>query len=407
MATAASKITAARVTVGDRILVKEADQGTLKSLGVERALDAATTKTRGGVTVARVLHVEAVTVTGGRRQARVYNITTTEGTLGNNAPAQTILLAPEGAAGVTRAHVEALAINDTMDAYPVATQEVEGVHVLLDASPEELEADAAALVAEMELDAAEFQFPTPICSDTAPHAKHRIAGTWRTECPGVPTQGERDWHTAWDGKGNVIGSGTGQRSSLAAGSASVITGGQGQATTVQAVDPADLLEDPARVVVGDVVRIHRGTRLYEVLRVERDQARDALDSDSRWEITDMARLVPCDPEDTREPGWINTDLLHRVPPVARVRTVIIGAHQELGDDPVVVAGIVRRVGTVTAPGSRNPTAVPWPADVEPGQAVGCLRTGDAIVINNRCHRAAWDGGPAEPVVDQPSRWRDR
>jgi hypothetical protein len=31
----------------------------------------------------------------------------------------------------------------------------------------------------------EIKFPTPICSDTAPHAKHRIAGTWRAECPGV------------------------------------------------------------------------------------------------------------------------------------------------------------------------------------------------------------------------------
>jgi hypothetical protein len=31
----------------------------------------------------------------------------------------------------------------------------------------------------------EIHFPTPICPDTAPHAKHRIEGTWRTECPGV------------------------------------------------------------------------------------------------------------------------------------------------------------------------------------------------------------------------------
>jgi hypothetical protein len=31
----------------------------------------------------------------------------------------------------------------------------------------------------------ETEFPNPICSDTAPHAKHRIAGTWRTDCPGV------------------------------------------------------------------------------------------------------------------------------------------------------------------------------------------------------------------------------
>jgi hypothetical protein len=29
------------------------------------------------------------------------------------------------------------------------------------------------------------EFPTPICPITEPHAKHRIPGTWRDECPGV------------------------------------------------------------------------------------------------------------------------------------------------------------------------------------------------------------------------------
>jgi len=79
----------------------------------------------------------------------------------------------------------------------------------------------------------EIEFPTPICSDATPHAKHRIAGTWREECPGVEGPAmqhygtdERpcaecghwgngqvpgctcigcDWpRTAWDGRGNVI-----------------------------------------------------------------------------------------------------------------------------------------------------------------------------------------------------------
>lgn len=31
----------------------------------------------------------------------------------------------------------------------------------------------------------DIEFPTPVCPDTAPHAKHRIVGTWREECPGV------------------------------------------------------------------------------------------------------------------------------------------------------------------------------------------------------------------------------
>lgn len=29
--------------------------------------------------------------------------------------------------------------------------------------------------------------PTPICPDTAPHARHRIADTRRAECPDIPT----------------------------------------------------------------------------------------------------------------------------------------------------------------------------------------------------------------------------
>jgi hypothetical protein len=37
-------------------------------------------------------------------------------------------------------------------------------------------------------------FPTSICPDTAPHPKHLIAGTWRTECPGV--QGPEIQHNA-------------------------------------------------------------------------------------------------------------------------------------------------------------------------------------------------------------------
>jgi hypothetical protein len=30
-----------------------------------------------------------------------------------------------------------------------------------------------------------IEFPTAICPDTTPHGKHRIAGSWRQECPGV------------------------------------------------------------------------------------------------------------------------------------------------------------------------------------------------------------------------------
>lgn len=113
-AIAQGKENAANIKVGDRILVKhynqenEADRATLEWLGKDRALGISRTKTGEGVTVARVLEVQAVMVQGRRAQRR-YNIITTEGVLENNAPIQTMIMAPEDAAGIKRAHVEALA----------------------------------------------------------------------------------------------------------------------------------------------------------------------------------------------------------------------------------------------------------------------------------------------------------
>lgn len=126
--TAKGKITAARVTAGDRILVKHynaenvADLSVLQYLGAEHALGISTTKTGEGVTVARVLRVEAKLVTGGRRDRRVYDIHTTEGILGNNVPTQTMWLAPEDAAGIKRAHAEALELDKVYEAYPLAEE---------------------------------------------------------------------------------------------------------------------------------------------------------------------------------------------------------------------------------------------------------------------------------------------
>ncbi len=42
----------------------------------------------------------------------------------------------------------------------------------------------------------EIVFPTPVCTDTTPHAKHRIVGTWREQCPGV--EGPVVQHNATD-----------------------------------------------------------------------------------------------------------------------------------------------------------------------------------------------------------------
>lgn len=506
--TAAGKITASRVQTGDRVLVKvydrsnEADHATLDFRGKDRALGIAWTKTGAGVTVARVLFVEALQVTGGRRDRRVYNIHTTEGVLEHNAPAQTLILAPEDAAGIKRAHAEAMILNATYDAYPVAeatpaeaapvdswpaeraadhaARVAAGEHgispdaqtivddLLAEAAPEDAislltlaedashpeceakgcdipegvtecrrcgaeldpfgpeltEAEATEAVRELEeeaaQDAAEYQVSPRCCTND--HSRPLRASRDHAEARAV-----RDHlDSARLDLGISLGMGHATAQTLQEARTAAVALSAYQKRMAELEDPARVerisesltrvVRDPeARVVEGDVVRIHRGTRLYEVIRVESDQARDATVEDSAWEETTMARLVPCDPEDTREPGWVNVDLLHRVPPVARVRTVMIGENEELADDVLAVSGtgwersrgIFRRPGMVSAPGSRPPLAVLIPTDGEPLEyPVGCIRIGDAVVINDRCFTVRWDGGPAEPHLE-PTRWRDR
>jgi hypothetical protein len=186
-------------------------------------------------------------------------------------------------------------------------------------------------------------------------------------------------------------------------------------------DPAGQEAAPraARVVRGDVVRIHRGTALYEVLRVETDHATDRTRPGSEPEDFSMAQLIALDPDDDRPARWESLDLLHRVPPVARVRTLPVGGRQELAEDFVVVAGPgwERDMGPLRQPaltqvsGTRLPAAALIPVGAEVREdpdvvPVGCLRIGDAIVINDRCFTVTWDGGPAEPRLE-PTRWRDR
>lgn len=61
-----------------------------------------------------------------------------------------------------------------------------------------------------------------------------------------------------------------------------------------------------RCAVGDVVTIHRGDRLYEVLQADFPLL--------------QARVAPCDPEDHRDPQWVSQDLLHVRAPLGRYRT---------------------------------------------------------------------------------------
>lgn len=177
-------------------------------------------------------------------------------------------------------------------------------------------------------------------------------------------------------------------------------------------DPV-ILPGPERLVqVGDTVRIHTGTRLYRVEKLDVELIRDnvAGTAERNW----MAKLAPWDPADTRDFVWEPADLLHVVPPVAHLKTLPVGGSgvETLAEEPVVVAGAgwdisrgsVRQVATVRPFSQRLPHAVllPWPTlPVE--WAAGCMRIGDSIVVDGRCFRAHWDGGPAE-VVLVPENW---
>jgi len=106
---AAGKTNASRVQINERIIVRVSEDGTVRP---------SDTKTGEGVHVARVTGKGAVqggrTMTGRGSSRMHYSIETTSGTI-SAAPVQTFWLAPEDAAGVKRAHVEALAENKRMD----------------------------------------------------------------------------------------------------------------------------------------------------------------------------------------------------------------------------------------------------------------------------------------------------
>lgn len=102
--TAKGKINASNVTAGDRIIVK----ARFDAEGHERITESAT-KTGEGVFIARV--IGKTFRAAGQYEARgKYIVETTAGSF-EAAPIQTMWLAPEDAAGVKRAHAEALAEN--------------------------------------------------------------------------------------------------------------------------------------------------------------------------------------------------------------------------------------------------------------------------------------------------------
>jgi hypothetical protein len=101
--TAKGKINASNVTTGDRIIVK----AWFDAEGHERITESAT-KTGDGVFVARVIAKTFRAAQGPYEARGKYVIETTAGSF-EAAPIQTMWLAPEDAAGIKRAHAEALA----------------------------------------------------------------------------------------------------------------------------------------------------------------------------------------------------------------------------------------------------------------------------------------------------------
>lgn len=104
--TAKGKVNASKVQIGDRIIVKVNETGTVRE---------SATKTGENVTVARVIGKTFRAAQGPYEARGKYIIETTEGTF-EAATIQTMWLAPEDAAGVKRAHVEALAEDEKRDA---------------------------------------------------------------------------------------------------------------------------------------------------------------------------------------------------------------------------------------------------------------------------------------------------
>jgi hypothetical protein len=163
-----------------------------------------------------------------------------------------------------------------------------------------------------------------------------------------------------------------------------------------------------RVVPGDVVTIHRGDALWEVLRAERDTSVNRRTRD----VTDlsMARVAPCGPDSDKDARWVGMDLLHRVRPVAHIRTTPVSLVERLGlDAPVEVTGS----GWDPARGTLRQVAVerdrvvllPWPAE-ERAIPAARVRVGDALVVDGQCFAILWEGDDREPHL-KLAPWRNR
>lgn len=163
-------------------------------------------------------------------------------------------------------------------------------------------------------------------------------------------------------------------------------------------DPFPTPADPKAVTM-DVVTIHRGDRLYEVIQL-----------DDMSSVDGLARVAPCDPEDHRDPFWVSLDLLHVRPPVAIVETHPITERVRQTQALFTVAGQegVYVIRTVLTDSRRLPEAsLAQLPGVEGSVALaGHLRSGEALVVDGRTFRVLDLEGTGDLTLE-PARWRSR
>lgn len=132
--TAKGKINASKVQSGDRIIIEQLDGGQIRD---------AVRKTGENVEIVQVVGKTFRAAQGRFERQGKYVIETTAGTF-EAAAVQTMILAPEDAAGIKRAHAEALVENDRRDAEAAERATTAQVEEAVDAAAR----DAAASLAQ-------------------------------------------------------------------------------------------------------------------------------------------------------------------------------------------------------------------------------------------------------------------
>jgi hypothetical protein len=155
--------------------------------------------------------------------------------------------------------------------------------------------------------------------------------------------------------------------------------------------------DPPAVTM-DVVTIHRGDRLYEVVRL-----------DGMSHLDGQAQVAPCDPEDHRAPFWVGLDLLHVRAPLGSYQTEEITERVRQAREPFSLPdGRLVVIRTILVDSARVPraTLVEAPLGLVSPPAVAALRVGEALMVDGRCFRVMDVEGTGDLTLE-PARWRAR